>query len=307
MNFNLIKRWKGRGQMSGKENRVGAKAWELINTMRREDETALQRNTADLGEVREIPTRGGMGRILLYPSEPGKPVFFNIHGGGFVAGRAESDAEFCDKLHRELGIWVINMEYRLAPEAACPADKEDIYDMLCYLYERKEEYPFDRQRMLIGGHSAGANIAATVSKMLKDDGKFSFLAQVLNCPPLDFATPPREKFFGQGAVEPEAADVFTISYCPPQWDLKDERLSPYWLPAECLTGLPDALVITAEFDSLRDEAEAYAKKLMQAGVEVTGKRFKSKRHAFAGGDPDGQDYIFNYIKWKLQGKDGTNL
>lgn len=299
MNFNLIKRWKGRGQMSGKENRVGAKAWELINTMRREDETALQRNTADLGEVREIPTRGGMGRILLYPSEPGKPVFFNIHGGGFVAGRAESDAEFCDKLHRELGIWVINMEYRLAPEAVCPADKEDIYDMLCYLYERKEEYPFDRQRMLIGGHSAGANIAATVSKMLKDDGKFSFLAQVLNCPPLDFATPPREKFFGQGAVEPEAADVFTISYSPPQWDLKDERLSPYWLPAECLTGLPDALVITAEFDSLRDEAEAYAKKLMQAGVEVTGRRFKSKRHAFAGGDPDGQDYIFNYIKWKL--------
>ena len=94
--------------MSRQENKVDAKAWELIHAMRREDEAALQSTTADLGEMRKIPTREGMGKILVYPAEPGEPVFFNIHGGGFVAGKAESDAGFCDRLYRELGIWVIN-------------------------------------------------------------------------------------------------------------------------------------------------------------------------------------------------------
>lgn len=281
-------------------DRVDEKAWELINAMRNEDLKVLENTAIDFGEAHMIPTRTGNGKIFMYSSQPGEPVFFNIHGGGFVAGKAESDAEFCDRLHKELGIWVINMEYRLAPEYICPADKEDIYDMLCYLYEQESKFPFDRKRMMIGGHSAGANIATTVSKMLKDAERFSFLAQILNCPPLDFATPPRKKFYVEGAVEPEAADIFTVCYCSDQVALKDERISPYWLPSEELAGMPDALVISAEFDSLRDEAENYARKLMQAGVEVTGRRFPGKRHAFAGSDKEGQKYIFSYIKRKLE-------
>ncbi len=283
---------------------VDEKAWELVNRMREGDQKTLENMTAYLGEEHALPTRAGNGKVLVYPAKAGAPVFFNIHGGGFVAGKAESDAEFCARLHEVMGIWVINMEYRLAPEYLCPADKEDIYDMLVYLYGDEEEFPFDRSRMFIGGHSAGANIATTVGKMLKDEGKSWFLAQVLNCPPLDFATPPREKYYGEGAVAPEAADVFTICYCADKIGLKDERISPYYLPEEELAGMPDALVISAECDSLRDEAENYARSLMRAGVEVTGKRFPRKCHAFAGSDKEGQDYIFSYLRRKLMEYEG---
>lgn len=279
--------------------KMEARLWEMVNAMRKENQEAIENSTADFGEEYKIPTRAGDGKVLIYSGEQGAPVFFNIHGGGFVAGYAENDAEFCDRLHQELGIWVINMEYRLAPEYLCPADKEDIYDMLVYLWEHEKEFPFDRNRMLIGGHSAGGNIATTVCRMLKEQRKFSFIAQVLNCPPLDFATMPEDKYFAEGAVEPEAVRIFTVSYCRDKIGLKDERISPYWLPVEALVGMPDALIITAENDSLRDEGEEYAKKLMQAGAEVTGKRFPGRRHVFAASDTDGQEYMIRYIERKI--------
>ncbi len=276
------------------------KIWNMVNTMRAGDREAVDKSTAEFGLEYKIPTRVGESVVYIYKGAPGAPVFFNIHGGGFVAGEAKEDAPFCEALHRALGIWVVNMEYRLAPEYLCPADKEDIYDMLHYMWEREDQFLFDRNRMLIGGHSAGGNIATTVCWMLKEEGKKPFLAQILNCPPLDFATSPEEKYFAEGAVEPEAARIFTIAYCRDKVGLKDERISPYWQSAEKLTGMPDALIITAENDSLREEAEAYAEKLMQAGVEVTGKRFYGRRHAFAGSDADGQKYMISYIRRKIQ-------
>lgn len=282
-----------------KKDIVDEKAWALVHSMRAEVQKTVEKSKEYFGEIKMLPTRAGMGKVFVYPAKPGQPVFFDIHGGGFVAGKAEEDAGFCSRLNRELGFWVINMEYRLAPEYLCPADKEDIYDMLCYLYGQEEEFPFDRKRMFIGGHSAGGNIAATVSRMLRDEGKFTFLAQVLDCPPLDFATPPQEKYFAPGAVEPEMADIFAVCYCRDEIDYKDSRISPYWQSEEELKGLPDALVISAENDSLRDEAENYARKLMRAGVEVTGKRFPHKRHAFACSDEEGQDYILLYLRKKL--------
>lgn len=280
-------------------DQMEARLWNMVNAMRKENREDIENSTADFGEEYKIPTRAGGGKVLIYSGAPGNPVFFNIHGGGFVAGYAENDAGFCDRLHQELGIWVVNMEYRLAPEYLCPSDKEDIYDMLAYMWEHEKEFPFDRNRMLIGGHSAGGNIATTVCWMLKEQGKFPFIAQVLNCPPLDFATMPEEKYFAKGAVEPEAARIFTVSYCRDKIGLKDEKISPYWQPVEALVGMPDALIITAENDSLRDEGEEYAKRLMQAGTEVTGKRFPGRHHAFAASEADGQKYMITYIKRKI--------
>lgn len=276
------------------------KKWALVKQMREDDCKLAEKCTADLGRRVSLPTRTGEIDIYVYEAKPDAPAFFNIHGGGFVAGRPEGgDAEFCDKLHKALGIWVFNLDYRLAPETVCPGDKEDVFDLLEAVWQRKEEFPFDRTRMAIGGHSAGGNIATTVCKMLRDEGRNPFLAQVLDCPPLDFATPAKEKYFAEGAVLPEMADIFDACYRPERMDAKDARISPLWLPYSELTGMPDAFVITAENDSLRDEAENYARSLMRAGVEVTGKRFPNKRHAFACSDSDGQTYIIDYLKRKL--------
>lgn len=278
-----------------------SKKMALVKQMREEDLKQIEHNTADLGQRYHLPTRSGERYVLVYPAPEGAPAFFNIHGGGFVAGKPESDAEFCDKLHKALNIWVFNLDYRLAPETVCPGDKEDILDLLEDIWKRQEEFPFDRKKMAIGGHSAGGNIATTVCRMLRDQGRFPFLAQVLNCPPLDFYTPANKKYFAEGAVLPENAEIFDACYRPEGMNAKDSAISPLWQPPEELTGMPDALVISAENDSLREEAEDYARTLMRAGVEVTGKRFPGKRHAFACSEADGQKYMIDYLKRKLCG------
>ena len=279
------------------------KTQELVARMRKEDCLCRENSTADLGTPVVLPTRAGELKVFVYEAAAGAPVFFNIHGGGFVAGIPEADAGFCAKLHETLQIWVVNLSYRLAPETVCPGDKEDVLDLLEEIWKREAEFPFDRNRMAIGGHSAGGNIATTVCRMLRDQGRYPFLAQVLNCPPLDFFTPAAEKYFAEGAVPPEDAEIFDACYRPEGMDAKDIRISPLWQSPKELTGMPDALVISAEHDSLREEAEAYAEKLMQAGCEVTGKRFPGRRHAFAASEADGQDYMIAYLKRKLFGEE----
>lgn len=135
-----------------------SKKRELVKLMREEDLKQLSNNTADLGRRHYLPTRAGERYALVYSAPEGAPAFFNIHGGGFVAGKPESDAEFCDKLHQALNIWVFNLDYRLAPETVCPGDKEDILDLLEAIWERQEEFPFDRKRMAIGGIAQGATL-----------------------------------------------------------------------------------------------------------------------------------------------------
>ena len=240
---------------------------ELIKGMREDDRKRLADSSIPAaGEERFVPVRNGRARILYYPAEAGAPVFINVHGGGFVAGVPEGDDLFCKRVNEQLKIHVVNVEYRLAPEVMFPGDKEDVYDVVSYLCGHPDEYPVDVNRMIIGGHSAGANISTAVCLMAKETGDFRFLAQILDYPPLDLFTPAGQKFYTEGAI-------------------------------------PPALVITCELDSLRDEAEEYAKKLMQAGVEVTGKRFCGAAHGFTMAEDEagiaGQQYMIDYVKRKL--------
>lgn len=276
---------------------------ELIKGMREDDRKRLaDASIPAAGEERFVPVRNGRARILYYPAEAGAPVFINVHGGGFVAGVPEGDDLFCKRVNEQLKIHVVNVEYRLAPEVMFPGDKEDVYDVVSYLCGHPEEYPVDVNRMIIGGHSAGANISTAVCLMAKETGDFRFLAQILDYPPLDLFTPAGQKFYTEGAIPPQIAEVFNACYRKEE-DAKNILCSPYWAQPEELKGLPDALVITCELDSLRDEAEEYAKKLMQAGVEVTGKRFCGAAHGFTMAEDEagiaGQQYMIDYIKRKL--------
>ncbi|MFR6329217.1 MAG: alpha/beta hydrolase [Eisenbergiella sp.] len=141
---------------------------ELIKGMREDDRKRLADSSIPAaGEERFVPVRNGRARILYYPAEAGAPVFINIHGGGFVAGVPEGDDLFCKRVNEQLKIHVVNVEYRLAPEVMFPGDKEDVYDVVSYLCGHPDEYPVDVNRMIIGGHSAGANISTAVCLMAK--------------------------------------------------------------------------------------------------------------------------------------------
>ncbi|PHV69928.1 esterase [Sporanaerobium hydrogeniformans] len=241
-------------------------------------------------------------RVLVYKAKKNAPAYFNLHGGGFVMGQPEDDDLFCDRVNKELGIHVFNIDYPLAPENPFPKDKETVYEYIKYVIDHAQELGVDSKRLIIGGHSAGANIAAAICLMAKERKEFSFLFQLLDYPPLDLALAPEKKFWTEGAINPNIAKVFNTAYRKEE-QAKQALCSPLFATDEQLKGLPDTLVMTCEYDSLREEGEAYAKRLMQMGVEVTGKRFLDRYHGFSMLDDEkgrqAMNYMIHYMKRKL--------
>lgn len=233
-----------------------------------------------IGREIHIPTRAGSVRALYYTSgHENAPLFVDLHGGGFIAGRPENDDVFCHYVREKLDINVISIDYRLAPEYPCPSDKEDVYDAIRYVCCHPEEYGVDPDRVVVGGHSAGGNIAAVVSMMAKESEDFTICGQILDYPPMDLATAPEDKFYAEGAIPPEVARLFNECYCG-EMDPREPICSPLFALNQDLRGLPPALVITCENDSLREEGEQYALRLAQNGVEVTLKRYLNVPHGF---------------------------
>ncbi len=254
------------------------------------------------GEEMRISIKEQEVKMLVYKAKKNAPLYINLHGGGFVMGQPEDDDLFCEKVNKELGIHVFNIEYPLAPEYPFPKDKETVYEVIKYITEHAKELGVDCNRMLIGGHSAGANIATAICLMAKERKEFSFLLQVLDYPPLDLATPPEDKFWIEGAIECRIAKIFNTAYRKEE-EARQSLCSPLFATDEELKGLPDTLLITCEYDSLREEGESYVKRLMQAGVEVTGKRFLDRYHGFSMRDNEnGREamaYMIRYMKSKL--------
>jgi acetyl esterase len=235
-----------------------------------------------VGEEAYIPTRSGETRVLLYtPDREGPlPVYFNVHGGGFIKGHPEGDDAFCQRVSQELGVLVVNIDYRLAPEYPCPMDKEDVYDVIQYLHDNPDEFGIDPDRLAVGGHSAGANISAVIAKWAKQKGDFTLRCQILDYPPMDVQTNPYQKFYTEGAIPPQVADLFNDCYID-HAHAGDSDCSPIYCTAEELSGQCPAILLTCEIDSLREEGEEYALKLMRAGVEVTARRFLGVPHGFS--------------------------
>ncbi|MBR0397012.1 MAG: alpha/beta hydrolase [Eubacterium sp.] len=183
----------------------------------------------------------------------------------------------CRKLADGAEACVINVEYPLSPEVKFPREKEQTYDVVSYVYHHPEEFKIDNQAMAVCGYSAGANIAAVVAMMAKEEGEFTFRCQALNYPPTDIATSAYDKFYTEGAIPRDIATLFDACYRLPE-QAKDPHCSPLFADIEDLKGLPPAIVLTCEIDSLRDEGEEYAKHLMQAGVLTIAQRMLGARH-----------------------------
>ncbi len=233
-------------------------------------------------EDRTVPGPDAPVPVRIYTPEGSGPfpVMVFYHGGGWVIGSIDSHDALCRKLTNAIGCVTVSVEYRLAPEAKFPAAAEDCYAATVWTAENAAALGADPKRLAVCGDSAGGNLAAAVPLMAKDRGKPAIAYQVLLYPCTDGSLETGSmRELAQGYFLTRAAMVwFWNHYVRDDNDRKHPYAAPIHAPD--LKGLPPALVITAEYDPLRDEGEAYAARLRQAGVPVTCTRYDGTIHGF---------------------------
>jgi acetyl esterase len=196
------------------------------------------------------------------------PGFVFFHGGGMVGGSIETHDRIAAALAQVTGCRLVSVGYRLAPEHQFPAAIEDAIAATKWVSEQAPSLGINAARLVVGGDSAGATLAAVVcQEALRSDGPAISL-QCLICPVLDFeeTSPSREAFAENHLLEMATLEADLALYLPAGAERGDPRISP--LRAVKFTGLPAAIIHTAEYDPVRDEGNAYASKLVTAGVEV---------------------------------------
>ncbi|MFN7132877.1 MAG: alpha/beta hydrolase, partial [Myxococcales bacterium] len=211
----------------------------------------------------------------------GAPLLLYLHGGGFVLGDLETYDPLCRLLCRHARVHVLAVEYRLAPEHRYPAAFHDALAAIAWAQENAAALGADPARVAIGGDSAGANLAASVTQQLRNARAKLPAAQLLLYPPVDRSVAWRSlELFAEGFfLTRNDIEVFHRHYVGERTAEAEPRVSS--LCAGELGALPPSMVITAGFDPLRDEGEAYAAALRAAGSPVLLRRFDGLIHGFA--------------------------
>jgi len=226
---------------------------------------------------------GGIPATVTTPKGAGKgPLgcLLYYHGGGWVIGDRASLNPSVTRLANAAGCKVVSIDYRLAPEHKFPAPLDDCYAALEWVAANGASHGIDPTKLAVGGDSAGGNLAAAVALRARDEKGPGIKFQVLVYPVThhDFGTPSYTENADGYLLTRTMMDWFWNQYVRDENDSKNPYVSP--LLAKDLSGLPAAVVYTAEFDPLRDEGEAYAKRLKEAGVSVSQKRYDGQIHAF---------------------------
>ena len=226
----------------------------------------------------EVPVR------IYTPTEAARhDVLVYFHGGAFFLGSLETHDHVARALAKETGHKVVSVGYRLAPEHAFPAGLDDCYAVLRWAAENGESLGWNGKNLAIAGDSSGGTFVAAVAARAFDDGFDALTHQILFYPSLDLDFDVerygsmRENAAGYG-LETAGLAPFNSFYLENGADPADPLVSP--IKREDLAGLAPALVITAEFDPLRDEGELYARRLEEAGVETTSRRYAGANHGF---------------------------
>lgn len=233
-------------------------------------------------EDRCIPGPGGDIPVRIYtPAGPGPlPVLVYFHGGGWVMSDLDTHDGLCRALANRSGAVVVSVDYRLAPEARFPAALEDASAATLWVWRNSAYLGADPSRVAVGGDSAGGNLAAATCLWARERGAPPIAFQLLIYPVVDrdFDTRSYHENAEGYHLSRESMIWFWRQYLAEEADGRNPLASP--LRADSLAGLPPALVLTAEYDPLRDEGEAYAARLREAGVPVTLTRYQGMIHGF---------------------------
>jgi acetyl esterase len=248
---------------------------------------------------------GDITLYLYYPlvRRQHYPLFFNIHGGGFIVGSAKDDDPLCRLICNTLGAVVLNIDYTLAPEFRYPSQLEQCYSALQWACQRSDELKIDTSRVVIGGHSAGGNLTAALNLLLLTRPLIKPCYQIMLCPLLDLATPPSAKIWADDrskTIPNRVAQFFPLCYLDEKTSANNPLVSPLYATKSQLNGLPPAIVIGAGNDNLWLEGKKFASHLNDAGVAVLYKRYPHQAHAFVRDEnnPQGQqvwELIFNTL------------
>jgi len=250
-----------------------------------------------------VETKHGSVMVIEYGFESleSKPLFIDMHGGGFVLGWAAMDEPKCVHFHNKTGVKVVSIDYPKAPDNPYPVAVEAIYDIVKHYYDNAKTYGIDTCNVGIGGHSAGGNFATVMCILAKEKGEFSFKYQVLNYPPCDMSIDAFDRPNPKGSVSPKMVDMFNACYYGKDTKIaKLPYISPVYATKEQLTGLPPALLIVCGKDSLHDEGVKYKDLLLEAGVSVEFHDLPDSKHGFTyNRTPDaivGWNIISDFIK-----------
>jgi acetyl esterase len=223
-------------------------------------------------------------RVRIYePGDAGPyPVLVYFHGGGWVLGDLEMHDLTCRRLCRGAELTVMNVDYRLAPEHPFPAPLDDCYASVVWAAAHAQEYSGDAGTLAVGGSSAGGNLAAAVAVLARDRGTPAIGLQVLICPVIesDMDTESFRAYSDGFSLDGEQLEWYWRQYVPEVERRESPLVSLSRL--ESVAGLPPAIVITAEYDPLRDEAERYAGRLQTEGAGAALTRYAGQIHGFMG-------------------------
>jgi acetyl esterase len=241
--------------------------------------TAVEGQPEPVARVEDRTIAGVPARV--YGADSGSlPILVWYHGGGWVIGDLDTTDGVARKLANRAGALIVSVDYRLAPEHPYPAPIEDCWSVLEWVAANGAELGGDPSRIAVGGDSAGGNISALMAIKARDAGR-SLRQQLLVYPATDLTLSfPSIDENGEGYLLTKDSMVWFVNHYLGGADPKDPHISPYYV--DDLSGLAPAHIITAEFDPLRDEGEAYGERLKEAGVPVDVKRYDGMIHGFYG-------------------------
>jgi acetyl esterase len=228
------------------------------------------------GPTYNVPLR------IYYPSSQKQlPILVFYHGGGWTINNLETHDGLCLSLTNEVKCIVVSVDYRLAPENKYPTPVEDSYLAVQWVANNAHRFAGDPNRIGVGGDSSGGTMATVISMMSRDRGGPKIIYQWLAYPPTDYFLPGTKSYSELATgyfLNRDWMIWFWNNYLPSDIDVNHPYISP--LRSTDIKDLPPALIMTPEYDPLRDEGELYAKKLEAAGVSVIHKRVEGMMHGF---------------------------
>ncbi len=260
-----------------------------IERLRQEFNGAMAQRNAGLPQIplamindRAIPGPAGVIRVRIYTPEGTSPfpIIMFFHASGFIIGDLEQQDVICRRLCKDVAALVVSVDYRLAPEHKFPAGPRDCFAATCWVADHAAEINGDPARIAVSGSSVGGNMAAVTALQARDASRPTLRGQALVNPVIDLREPStlsaQENGQGDYGLSLDEMDFFKTQYLNSEQDADNPLASPCC--ADNLSRLAPALIITGEYDMLRDEGEAYGKRLNEAGVPTVAIRCDGMNH-----------------------------